>query len=308
MFGFLKSLTGDCYPQYKNYADKMGDFLPSSLYFPSLLAWDFANKNYYQVIGEYFCIVVVDRLKHQIHLFAPVGNYRQDSFGEMMNILFTQYERFTDRLVFSDVTEDKLPFFKGLKGFYIDKLASDRGNADYVYTRDDFLKSLNEPQARYNRNYFIRRNNPAWAPITSESKEDCCILTEESFCKVHSCHDCKYGCEKELIKILLNHYENIGAEGIVVKVENRAAGFGIAGKQGKTMAYLFKKNVRSLRGINEYLHYVMLEQFGRESSLVNYTEDMDIPGLRNFKMRLSPFHLNLRYEITVRRGDNRNER
>lgn len=306
MFPFFKPLTPECYCQYKCYLEKMDGKLPSSLYFPSLIAWDFTNKNYYEIIQEYFCIAVEHRLHQRIELFEPVGVYHPQTFEAMMNILFEQLKNSMDRLIFCDVTEDKLPFFKGMKGFYIDRLVSERKNADYLYTASAFSKALDKPQARYNRNYFIRKNNPVCVPMGSSLKDECYSFTELNFCRYHQCRDCIYGCEKELIKILLKDYDVIGAQGIGVMTDGHLAGYGIGARQGETLAYLFKKSIRSLRGINEYIHFEILKRFGKGCGLINYTEDLDMDGLRDYKARLAPFILSPRYEVTIRKGRNEN--
>ena len=35
--------------------------------------------------------------------------------------------------------------------------------------------------------------------------------------------------------------------------------------------------------------------------IINYTEDMGIEGLRNYKRRLAPYDLKPRYQVTVER-------
>lgn len=306
MLSFFKPLTADCSSGYKYYLEKMDGRIPSSLYFPSLIAWNFTNKNYYEIIEGYFCIAVEDHVHRRIELFEPVGLYDSHTFGAMISILFEQFNGVTDKLIFSDVTEDRLPYFKGLKDFYIDRLVSERGNADYFYRAGVFAEALDKPQARYNRNYFIRKHNPVCVPMERAFMDECYAFTKQHFCRYHQCRDCIYGCEKELIKILLKEYDALGAQGIAVTAAGQLAGYGIAARQGETLAYLFKKGIRSLRGLNEYIHFEILERFGNGCSLINYTEDLGMEGLRDYKTRLAPFTLNSRYEVTVRRGRNEN--
>ena len=65
--------------------------------------------------------------------------------------------------------------------------------------------------------------------------------------------------------------------------------------------FLFKKNCRGYRGLDEYLQTELLKELPEHVRYINYTEDMGVEGLRNYKRRLAPYYLKTRYQVSVER-------
>ena len=68
-----------------------------------------------------------------------------------------------------------------------------------------------------------------------------------------------------------------------------------------TFVFLFKKNCRGYRGLDEYLQTELLNELPEHVRYINYTEDMGVEGLSNYKRRLAPYYLKTRYQVSVER-------
>ena len=89
--------------------------------------------------------------------------------------------------------------------------------------------------------------------------------------------------------------------GIIVNSDGTDIGYAAGIIQGDTFVFLFKKNCRGYRGLDEYLQTELLKELPEHVRYINYTEDMGVEGLRNYKRRLAPYYLKTRYQVSVER-------
>ena len=300
MTDYFEKVTAECGAAYRELAGKMEGILPSTLCFESLLAWEKACHVSYQIVEDYFCVLVQDTIKKKQYLYMPIGQYQIESLERLMDKLFAQQGSFCRSLLFCDVAEEQLEYLKQLKGYRI-RMKSSRGYSDYIYSMEDFEKSLSASEARYNRNYFIRKYRPECRSMNSGDGPVCDAVVERSFCQYHDCRECVDGCLKDTIGLLLENYDDSVVKGVMVQIGELSVGYAVGVLQGDTFVFLFKKNCREYRGLSEYLHWKIAELVRGRAQVINYTEDMNLEGLRKYKEKLAPYQLRPKYKVEVER-------
>ena len=94
--------------------------------------------------------------------------------------------------------------------------------------------------------------------------------------------------------------ENWGAFRVKITESELMAHYKAACEFAK-LVFMFKKNCRGYRGLDEYLQTELLKELPEHVRYINYTEDMGVEGLRNYKRRLAPYYLKTRYQVSVER-------
>ena len=177
------------------------------------------------------------------------------------------------------------------------QVVNERRLSDYLYHAQDFFLAMKSKEAEYNYRYFIRKYQPVTKSITPNHLDECLSFLEEIWCEKHQCHDCCYGCIKGTIKAVIPYLKELDAQGIVVYSEGKMIAYGIVTCYNRLGFFEFKETRRGFRGVNEYLHRECFERFLQDVQMINYSEDMDVEGLRNYKSRLAPYTLFPKYEL-----------
>ena len=292
--------TIEAFNEYEKRIKKMDGILPSTLCFESILAWSKVCQPFYQIEADYLCISVYDRNKK--YMYMPIGSYSAESLESLIDILYNDTPSRTNPLYFCDVAEQQLVYFKQLKKYHI-SIQCDRGYSDYIYTMDDFEKSLNKTDSRYNERYFIRHYNPEIRIMSCTDGESCNTIIEKAFCCFHECSECTNGCLKDTIDVLLKEWNNLNITGIIVSSNGEDIGYAAGTMLNDVFVFLFKKNCRKYRGLSEYLHRMLFERLRGSTQFINYTEDMNLDGLRKYKQCLAPYLLKPKYKLEIERLD-----
>lgn len=277
----------------------MEGMMPSTLYFESILAWSHSCVPFFKVIEDYFCIRLEDRDRKKRYFYMPVGDYKNETFQKVVRRLWEEENSPAEGIWFWDAGEAQLPFFQALEGFEV-QAGLDLGDADYIFSPPDFEKRLSKADARYNLNYFLQREQFECRDIAYKDIEGIKALIRDAYCQYHACRDCSNGCLKKTIETMLQHEGKLNAEGIMICAKERLAGYIVWVPWKDTEMVLFKKNLRDLRGLDELLHKEMLKRFPEDIRFINYTEDMNLPGLRKYKEKWGPHRKNRRYRIRIR--------
>lgn len=288
---------------YETYLNMTDGVIPSSLYFTELMAWDFYNTNYYRIIEGYLCILVDYRKNGKLLFLPPLGKYCRETFERVVIQLSKYAQRYLKPLIFLDASEQMKDRLLAVPDFQYE-VYDRQAYRDYFYSYQDFVGMFQKSSVQYAYRYFLRRNKPVLHQIDDTNVRECMLITKRYYCDVHICEDCTYGCELEVMEEIMKDYEKLGLKGILVEQEGEMIGYCMAQVYHNDLVFHFKKSKRSVRGLNEYLHYHMLEQFSDKNDIqwVNYTDDMGIPGLRKYKSTLAPYQLKPRYLIQMTKG------
>lgn len=288
---------------YETYLKKTDGDIPSSLYFAELMAWDFYNTNYYKEMEGYLCVLVDYRKNGKLLFLPPLGTYSKETFTRVVMRLWEYANSYSRPLIFLDASEQMKEHLLEVSGYHLE-VYDRQAYRDYYYSYQDFTSRFEKPSVRYAYRYFLRKNQPVLHQINNQNIEECYKITKDYYCNIHNCDNCTYGCELEVIKEVIKNYEHLGLKGILVEQEGQMLGYCMAQVYRNNLVIHFKKSKRSVRGLNEYLHYHIMEQFSDIGGVqwVNYTDDMGIPGLRQYKSSLAPYLLKPRYLIQMTKG------
>lgn len=294
-YGF-KELSIEDKELFSMYYGRMNGNWASSVSFLSMLAWKHSIRIYHKVIGNYLCCLADDTTCSRWSLLPLLGHYDTDQINQCMEEVKAILDKLNIPVLFTDVSEWMLPYYKNLKSVKLEE-SYDQGLSDYIYKAEDFSKALDSQSNRYDYHYFINKFNPRLVLMGNEDDSSYLEFLKEEWCSSHECSYCTYGCLLESLRNILGIMEQAQAKGITVYVDDKMAGYTIVTMEGNQLMYQFKKGIHSYRGINVYMHRSCYELFGRQAQLINYTEDMNIPGLRLYKQRLAKYELSHKYEL-----------
>lgn len=300
MYEGFKKLTINEFELYQSYLKQTKGDIPSTLYFTEVIGWDFYNPNYFCEIEGYLCILVYFIENAQVMFLPPIGAYQKETFLRVISRLFWLSKKAGYPLLFLDVSEFIKEKLLELIEYQI-IIKDSECMYDYYYSYQDFMETFQKSSVRYAYRYFERNYSPCIYYINEKNKKVCKDITRQYYCKTHNCSDCKYGCEIAVIETILSIYQKLKLTGILIEGKGEWLGFIIAEQYKEELIVHFKKNIHKVRGINEYIHYHLFELF-KENKIkwINYTDDMNIPGLREYKRNLAPYCLKPRYLIELK--------
>ena len=278
----------------------MGGIFPSTISVESILAWQDVCAAEYRIEEDYFCIRIYDRIEKKSYLYMPLGMYSGESFQRLIDKLYGESRKDGEELLFRDVREEEIFWYRGLSGYQV-RISSNEAYSDYIYRREELEQAFEKPGERYNKRYFIRNYRPSVRHTEILDVLSCRDIVNRAFCRYHQCPSCTNGCLKDTIANFLEASDPKGTRGIIVSSNGEDIGYAAGIIQGDTFVFLFKKNCRGYRGLDEYLQTELLKELPEHVRYINYTEDMGVEGLRNYKRRLAPYYPKTRYQVSVKR-------
>ena len=83
-------------------------------------------------------------------------------------------------------------------------------------------------------------------------------------------------------------------------LDNGLVGFTITEQiPNKTLLiHIFRIN-NGLTGISEYLFFQLCNKYQKQSTLINFEQDLGLPGLRQFKLSLKPIEIKMQYTLSL---------
>ncbi|MDE7275225.1 MAG: DUF2156 domain-containing protein [Lachnospiraceae bacterium] len=300
-YGFHR-LQADSAHLFRRYLSQMEPGYASTMSFASLMAWRRAVPVYYMEAEGFLQAAACDTCHGRIGWLPIMGDYRSAEMGSALAWQLEKTRQFGIRYVVTDVSGQMLPYYKKALpvAFWTQY---DDGDSDYVYALEDFKRALDTQDTRYNYNYFVRKFEPVTEVLKPRHLESCRALISQSWCCLHCCDECGYGCQKDTAACIISEIEQSGATGIAVFSMGQMVGYCIVSQENGQIIFLFKKTKRGVRGINEFIHRECIDRFAGSADKVNYTEDMNIEGLRYYKQRLCQYELIPRYTLMEKKKE-----
>jgi hypothetical protein len=268
----------------------------STLSFPSMVAWSESIRIFFKIVREYLCFVAEDTDKGRWVLFPLIGFYERKSLEQCMKDLVNMFVELGLPIITVGVYEWMLPFYRNLSCIRLNA-SCNLGLSDYIYRVENFKQALEGQSFRYNYKYFIRKYNPELVFMESGNEQTYVDFMKRSWCSVHLCSLCQYGCLLHCLQRVISSLDEAGAGGIAVNIENELVGYVIVARERDQLFYHFKNSIHSYRGLSEYLLLNSFRIFGEGTSVINYTEDMNIEYLRAYKRKLCKYELQHKYEL-----------
>ena len=284
---------------FERYYKAMEKPWASSIAFSGMIAWNHSIRTYYKEMEHFLVCIAWDVSRDSWVCLPFFGMYEQESINQTFTKVKAFFELLQVPLIITDISEWMKPYYQAIPDTDW-KIINDRGLCDYIYKADDFKAAMDGQKVRYDYRYFIRKYEPTLEIMSEEHREDCIQFLQQVWCAEHSCEECSYGCLKETAKGMFDSLQLKEANGIVVKKDGKIIAYCFVTYGMGQGIYLFKKTERGYRGINEYLHRECYERFLQEADIINYTEDMDLEGLRKYKEKLAPYYLEPRYELQLK--------
>lgn len=283
---------------FDSYYRDMNHPWASSISFASMIAWNKSIRIFHQVIGQYLCCLAQDTTCNRWVLLPLIGFYDNIQLEKAMKKLKIIMDLLKVPFIMTDVCEWMLSYYLNLKCIKL-KESYDLGQSDYIYTTEAFEKGLKHPDSRYNYNYFVRKNNPVLTGINHEDSDLYLNFLKANWCSQHECNYCQYGCLLDSARSILQAFEILEAKGITIYVNNEMVGYTIVTQERDQLIFHFKESIHKFRGLNEYMHRQCCQLFGEQFKKINYTEDLNFPGLRKYKQNLAEFKLQHKYELST---------
>ncbi|RCX13245.1 hypothetical protein DFR58_11863 [Anaerobacterium chartisolvens] len=261
----------------------------SEFTFTNFFMWRNFYKFRYAVIEELLCIVAVPEQKPPF-CFPPLGRIEAGNFESAVHILNKYFEGNDWKLRFERVWEGIEDRFAGLNSFKV-KLAYDRDNSDYVYTRESLtsLKGKRYDGKRNHINRFKREYSYRYVPI-DEGLIDECRRIMDIWCAERDCGEHRgYYCEKLANEELLSNFTRLGCKGALLEVNDCYEGFTVGEMLNTDTAvvHIEKANAK-IHGLYTMLNQQFCENEWHKANYINREQDLGIEGLRKAKLSYNP--------------------
>ena len=281
------------------YYGEMKDSYASSLSLLSIFSWDKNLPAYYKEQGGYLWFLVYDKINLRWVSLPPIGDYEQKDLEDFLSKMEEVMKKLGIPVIFTDVTPWMTTYFQNYFGEKAE-IIDEEQLREYIYSIEDFWDKQQQQRERYNYNYFLKKNKIVVKQLSQSLEKDCEKVLEESFCEFHTCDGCEYGCLKDTLHnalLLCDQTENYG---FLIYADDTPIAYNIVSKEKNQLVFHFKKNKRGFRGINEFIHRETIEKFGKDCTRINYTEDMGVEGLREYKSNLCRYTHQPKLEIRIR--------
>ena len=198
-----------------------------------------------------------------------------------------------------NIDKDLVAGYKAVQGHSLHTTYS-ADNSEYAYALKDLL-SLSGSINYYKRkriNKFISKQDISIRPITNSNAWQCTEI-EKEWCKDRDCSYCSsfYGCEKKVLEVMLDIYDDKVHRGLFLYNGEKPEGYIICERISKKLSFLYFGKSNAEGGL-VYLIYIMYRDYIKDTEYMNLNEDMGHEGLRKFKRLLSPYELWHKYTVT----------
>lgn len=171
----------------------------------------------------------------------------------------------------------------------------DRDNADYLYVRES-LDKLSGKKLHGKRNHinkFLEMHpDYEYERINSTNKDECMLLEEAWLAEVSGDGEESRSFEREAIGFALNHMDELGLKGALIRVDGEVCAFTIGEPLTRdTFVIHFEKAKASIQGSYPLINREFVRRELSDYTYVNREEDMGIPGLRYAKSTYQPTRL-----------------
>lgn len=173
--------------------------------------------------------------------------------------------------------------------------------SDYIYKTADFISisGNRNKNKRGGYNYFIKRYPEIRCEIYRPRMYGDILKIFDSWCGMHACKDCFYGCERIVFERFMKIYDSQFHKISIAYHGIRPLSFAVCEQINRnTICYYFQKNAERIRGLTYWLN----RQMAIEHKMIQYIdlgEDMGIKGLAMDKRQLHPCAMKKKYTVII---------
>lgn len=302
----LRPITFADYPRLRSYFEAQRHRL--CVYsLASIIVWQ--TTHYRPLYSEQDGRLVVagdfDKRPENRHLLLPVGPAVPPSPGEL--------HRLAKRLGFDCywfVPQDYVAAREAAVLARYFEVSEQDGFHDYVYRRRD-LAELAGGRYHKKRNLirqftaqYVQTDRTVVAPIRP-SDVDACIVFLEEWCARRDCGvtdpEDDLNCEKIAAVNAVTHLDEVGARGLLVRVDGEVCALAVAAPLTADMGVLmFEKAFGDVKGLYQYLDRACARRLFDGRRYINKESDMGVPGLAQAKRSYHPAYRIKSYRLDVK--------
>lgn len=266
--------------------------------FANIYIWKALYEIKWSVIENSLCVFFQDKIGCFMYL-APLAKQRQPQVLKQAFAVMDSINKNKDISRIENIEEPDLDYYRALGYLGHDKYP------DYFCRRDDLacLRGNKFKSQRASYNYFIKHYNFASFKMKPQDQGDCLKLfnlwLKE---RMSQCSDDIY-CgmledNRRVIKDTLADYQQLGLEGIVVKVNNKIKGFSFGYKLNQdTFCILYEVTDLSIKGLAQFIFRRFCQEL-EKYKFINIMDDSGLENLRKVKLSYKPARLVPAYILT----------
>lgn len=227
--------------------------------------------------------------------FMPLG---EDVSPEELVLLSLNLKSMGLTPDFSLVTPDYLRKFPGIETYY--EVKEERDYAEYIYDVNS-LCELTGTKLHKKRNLIsqFKRSYPDFEvhPLKGEYNSKALELAQELMNRRKQ--DSKtLDQEFDALKISLDHFEDLGLEGLAITIGSRVIAFSIFSQlRHSTYDIQFEKSDTEFKGAAQVINHETALYLKDKCSYLNREQDLGIRGLRQAKLSYEPLKLITLYSL-----------
>ena len=263
--------------------------------FTNIVCWNhYAHYRYTRVRDS---LVICSTIDGQVRFRAPIGPDDPELLSDLFSLAKTESP---DGMFFilDPVSRDRIAArYPALT------LHPVRDLFEYVYRSADLADlpgkgylTIRRHISRFNRNC----SNEVEA-ITPENQEEVRVFVNR-WCNWKDCeNDPLLTGEREAVLFALAHFQELGLEGLVIRVEGEIAAMTVFEKLNPETALVhFEKGLPDCEGIYKAINQEAARRLRDTCTFINRESDMGVPGLREAKTRYHPDHMVEVHAIAVK--------
>ncbi len=300
-------ITPSDYPKLKPFFDHQKyDICEYSL--ASISVWSNSEYQLFSAVRDETLIICAEFKTNQQdrHLMLPVSPSRSFTPKELYNLArHLKFENFwfvPESYLHQHGIDQVTSYFS---------LSEQKKYHDYVYRTSDLaqLKGNKYSKKRNLIKQFKRKyqdkGRVKTEKITSAFASEC-IEFLEKWCEERECDKDKennldLSCEKEAAINALKNIDMLGANGLLLRIDDAVSAFGIAAHLTETTGALhFEKAYANVKGLYQYFDNLCARLLFKEYEYINKESDMGIPGIAKAKRSYHPVKIIKSYKLIVK--------
>ena len=268
--------------------------------FGNNILWNPAGGMEYAVCGD----VLVYRTVYPDTIRYCVPDFRQ-KWGEIIEAIAEDAARQFKSYRISSLTQEDRDQILRLDGSY--QMRWNRDQSDYIYLVDEIARF---PGAKYEKkrnlvNYFQKHYSWEYEPLQVDNRIEC-LEYEEIWLrnKIENCNISKRELEtlyleKEAISLALDHFEELGFEGGILRVNGQCIAFAMGEELGNDIfVQHFEKADDRIKGAYQMIFQQFVQKtLQKRYKYINREEDMGNENIRFTKLSYFPCEIVHKYAL-----------
>lgn len=297
--GFTR-FTADQIGCYEKYLHSMNGPTGSYMRVANILCWGFYSIPYIREYRGFALIVNDDAYYRRFSVLMPVGDYENtEGLASCLRYVQELMAKLETECVFLQAKEWMRPYLERVKGLSF-SWEYKEAESDYIYPLAKMKESMDRRHVHYGEKIwrFQMEFDPVLSLYRPEQYQACLEIIRKQHCNLEGCKGCVFGCMEEWFALLTDHLEDLHAEIHVISSQGKVIAF-ITMVRDEDLLYFDRKATHDLPGLTEYLNRFIVDTWYPEFEIMNFEEDMGVPGLRRHKKALGPHELSHNYSLRI---------